>query len=264
MYILNTEGEVAFMSNEENKFDFFNKIEPTRGFDEVVKQIQEAIYSGKLKAGDRLPSERALSETFNISRPSVREAIRVLEAEKLVEVRRGVTGGAIIIEPTADQIGRSLEALILFKNATVDELSEFRIEFEGRTAYLAAERASSKQIENLNKISKEIKAVALDKGISWEEYVKNDIMFHEEIASASNNQIRVAIMLALHNVFKRMSINLRNLENEDWRIREYEDIEAITNAIANRDPELAKQCMEEHVKRNSEFMNIAAKKNPSD
>jgi len=242
------------MSNEENKFDFFSKVEPVRGSDEVIRQIQEAIYSGKFKIGERLPSERSLSEIFSISRPTIREAIRVLEAEKVVEVKKGVKGGAFIIEPGPDQIGRSLEALIRFKNTTVDEFTEFRLEFESQTAYLAAERATTEQIENLNEIAKKIKLVATGENFDQEEYVKYDIMFHEEVAYASNNQIRVAIMLGLHNAFKKMSIDIGNLEIEQWQRQEYKDIEEIVSAISHRNPELAKKKMQEHVQRNSEFM----------
>ncbi|MFE5430732.1 FadR/GntR family transcriptional regulator [Peribacillus simplex] len=244
------------MDKEENKFDFFSKVEPVRGFDEVVRQIQEAISSGKFKVGERLPSERTLSEIFNISRPTIREAIRVLEAEKVVEVKKGVKGGAFIIEPGPDQIGKSLEALIRFKNTTVDEFTEFRLEFEGQTAYLAAERATTSQIESLNKIAKQIKLQAMDSNFNRTEYVKYDILFHEEVAYASNNQIRVAIMLGLHNAFHKMSIDIGDLENEEWQLRDYKDIEAIVHAISNRNPQLAKKKMEEHVQRNSEIMNI--------
>jgi len=240
------------MSVLNGKFNrIFNEVQPIRGFEDVVSQIQEAIYSGKLKVGDRLPSERTLSEMFNISRSSIREAIRVLEAEKVVEVRRGVNGGPFISKPKPDQVGRSLEALIRFREATAGELTEFRFEFEGQTASLAAERATLKQKKTLIEISERITRISNDRSIPWDEFVELDLLFHEEIANASQNQIRVAIMLAIHNVLHKTSLHFKEIDNIEWRSKEAEDLERITEAICRGDADVARKAMEDHVKRNS-------------
>ncbi|MFE5430734.1 FadR/GntR family transcriptional regulator [Peribacillus simplex] len=240
------------MSVLNEKFNkIFNEIQPIRGFEDVVNQIEEAIYSGELKVGERLPSERMLSEMFKISRSSIREAIRVLEAEKVVEVKKGVKGGAFIIEPNPDQVGRSLEALIRFREATADELAEFRFEFEGQTAFLAAERATLKQKKSLIEISERIAHISNDKSVPWDEFVELDLLFHEEIANASQNQIRVAIMLAIHNVFHKTSLHFKEIDNIEWRSKEAKDIEIITDAICRGEADVARTAMENHVKMNS-------------
>src|SRR5262245_7819270 len=77
----------------------FTKVRVGRVSEEVVKQVQEAIFSGELKPGDRLPPERELAEQFGLSRMSVRDALRTLESSGLVKIKVGSSGGAFIREP---------------------------------------------------------------------------------------------------------------------------------------------------------------------
>jgi GntR family transcriptional repressor for pyruvate dehydrogenase complex len=242
--------------SEENGWvgNIFTEVNPVRGFEDIAVQIKEAILQGHLKVGDRLPNERDLGALFKVSRPTVREAIRSLEATGVVEVRRGVYGGIFITEPKPDQVGRALEALLRFRGATVAELVEFRSTFEAETAYLAAKRATDKQIEALMKLATSVNKVAMATEEPWEKFIQLDIAFHEEIAIASQNQIRVAIMMAIQGVFHQTSLLLEKVDEVAWRQKQANDLLGIAEAIKERNPELARTRMAQHVQRNIEAM----------
>lgn len=228
----------------------FTKVKPIRGFEDVVAQIQDAIVSGQIKTGDQLPSERDLANLFNVSRTTVREAIRVLEAEQVVEVKRGVNGGVFIIEPKPDQVGRSLESLIRFRGATTEDLAEFRSDFEVRMAYLAAQRATEEEIAELTEIADRLNQLSEDTRTTWAELVAIDLSFHEKIASASHNQIYVAIILGIHNVLRRTSLSIERKASAEWRKQQAVDVRNIVSAIRDKDPERARKAMEEHILKN--------------
>ncbi len=230
----------------------FDEIQPVRGFEGVVMQIQEAINTGQLKVKDKLPSERDLSNLFNVSRTTIREAIRVLEAEKVVEVHRGASGGIVIVEPKPERVGRSLEALLRFRGATFDELAEFRTDFEGQTTYLAAQRANEEDFKDISEISRNFSEIVQNPNTTWKAFVEMDLAFHEAVAKASHNQIHLAILLGIHPVLKTSALSLEERENQAFRIIQAEDLENIAHAICKRDANLARKLMEQHVMRNIE------------
>jgi len=228
----------------------FNKVQPVRSFEDVLSQIYNAIYKNQLKTGDRLPSERELASMFNVSRTTIREAIRVLEAEQVVEVKRGVNGGISIIEPKPDQLARSLETLLHFRGATSTELDEFRTDFEGNTAFLAAKRATKEQIEELENLAAAFHQLAEDPNVPWAQLIEIDVSFHEAVATASKNQIHIAIMLGIQSIFRKTSLGLDNGADRKFRKQQARYLIEIAQAIKNRDPDLARTKMVEHVEEN--------------
>ena len=239
----------------------FNAVHPARGFEDIAVQIQQAIAEGQLRPGDRLPNERELCDTFGVSRPTLREAIRVLEATGVVEVRRGTSGGTFIKTPNSRQVSTALEALLRFRGASIDDLAEFRANFEAETAQWAARRATDDQINSLLAISQQLKK-AVESGGTWDDVVNLDIAFHEGVASASHNQIRVAIMLAIHGVLHKSSIMIGRRDSLDWRQKQAQDIDGIVEAIANRDEDLAFKLMKEHVVQNVQVGRLEREQDP--
>ena len=90
----------------------FDKVRRVRSFDDVVAQLREAIYSGRIRPGQRLPGERQLCEEFGVGRPTLREALRSLEAVGLIEVRPGKSGGSYAVTPSESTVGDALAALV--------------------------------------------------------------------------------------------------------------------------------------------------------
>src|SRR6185369_12119028 len=97
----------------------FHKVKQNRVFQDVVEQIQEAIVSGKLAAGSLLPAERELKERFEVSRGTLREALRVLEQKGLIQIKTGVSGGPIVKGVGTEQMSESLAPLIRYQKVSV-------------------------------------------------------------------------------------------------------------------------------------------------
>ncbi|MDQ0418141.1 GntR family transcriptional repressor for pyruvate dehydrogenase complex [Croceifilum oryzae] len=241
---------MQFDIGTEGGHPFFSEVRPGRGFEDIAMQIKEAILQGHLKDGDRLPNERELGSLFGVSRPTVREAIRSLEAIGVVEVRRGVYGGIFVAEPKPDHVGKALAALLRFRGATISELVEFRQTFEAETAYWAAQRATTQQIEQLVTIANKLMEVAHSSQVPWEKFIELDLAFHEEVAQASHNQIRVAIMLAIHGVLRKTSLMLEKVDDVAWREQQASDLIEIAEAIREKKAELAQERMSNHIERN--------------
>jgi DNA-binding FadR family transcriptional regulator len=106
----------------------------------VADQIRKAIIRGELKEGDNLPAEASLIEIFEISRPTIREAVRILESEGLITVSRGWRGGARVNAPTFDMVARSAGIALQSMGATIGDLYEARTVVEPMAARMAAER----------------------------------------------------------------------------------------------------------------------------
>src|SRR5262245_14245058 len=101
-----------------------------RAFEEILLQLEQAFVSSDLAAGDRLPPERELAARFKVSRTSVREAMRVLEALGLVRVRRGADNGAVFLERPNNAIEPLFRFHLALQHASVENLIEFRTVIE--------------------------------------------------------------------------------------------------------------------------------------
>ena len=127
----------------------FQAAKQTKVFQDVVEQIQEAILDGRLTAGQTLPAERELKETFNISRGTLREALRVLEQKGLIEIKLGVGGGSVVKAVDTDQISESLGLLIRSQKVSLNHLAQFREDVEGIVAARAAKNHVAEDIQTL-------------------------------------------------------------------------------------------------------------------
>lgn len=230
----------------------FHAIRSIRGFEEVAEQIESAILSGRLRTGERLPNEHELAAVFRVSRTTLREAIRALEASGIVEVKRGANGGIFVTEPGVGQVVKALGSLIRFRGATARDLGEFREGFEAETAHRAAERAAEPDIVRLSGLADQYEAAAKNAAVSWEELVVLDLAFHESVAIASGNEIRHAVTLAIQGALKEASLFLAPQAREgQFRAREAKELRAIARAISRRDGALARSTMRRHVKWNA-------------
>lgn len=236
----------------------FSAARQIRGFEDVAEQIQEAISNGSLNPGDRLPNERDLAVVFNVSRATLREAIRSLEGAGIVEVSRGKSGGTFITDSKSTHLSKAFNALIRFRGATIEDLSEFRGSFEAETAFWAAKRRTDEDVTELLRILELYKNEA-ENG-SWEKLVELDVSFHNQIAIASKNSIREAIMFGINEVFNKASLMLAEVADQQYRKIALEELNMIAAAIISQDPEKAHRAMSEHVKRNTEIEILEQKK----
>lgn len=231
----------------------FTHVRRPRSSDDVVSQIKDAIISGHLKTGDRLPNERDLCGSFGVSRPTLREALRTLEVLGVIEIRPGSTGGIFVCEPQGDHLGAALGALLQFRGATAHELAEFRVSFESETARWAAERAEAHDIGHLRAIADQFSQLAEQDGLPWRVLVEVDIAFHEALAEASKNAVRVGIMLGIHRALHEASSSLAEQANVAVRRAIGKELRAIADAVADHDTQKAVRLTAKHVKKFAEL-----------
>jgi len=231
----------------------FRKTTSNRIYQDLVEQIQEAILSGKLKPGDKLPSQRKLQEVFSTSRASIREALRVLEQKGLLEMKLGVKGGAVVKSSTIEYVTHSLSLLVQQQQVPIRHLVEFREEVEGGAAALATERATTEDITILKEILAEAKAL-LNGGVDkLEEYDVLDQKFHTHLAKMSQNVLFLSILTMIHdnihNYFKSLP-----REDQSMMQQNYEDLVAIVNAIEHGYSTEARRIAQLHVHRYFQFL----------
>lgn len=224
----------------------FKKAKQNRVFQDVVEQIQDAILSGKLEPGTKLPAERELKDMFNTSRGTLREALRVLEQKGLIEIKLGVAGGAIVKQIDAEPVMQSLALLIRSGDVSLDHLAEFRIKIEGSIVELAAQRATFKDIEAMETLYEQAKA-HFEAG-DWESFLKTDEAMHAYIGTMSRNPVFQFLQQSIHdNIHNYYEYYLPM--NHERTLENLKDFEKIIAAIKSGDDKEASSLIMDHVKR---------------
>jgi GntR family transcriptional repressor for pyruvate dehydrogenase complex len=227
----------------------------------VTAQLQDAIASGRFKPGDRLPSERELTEIFEVGRPTLREALRFLEAHGIIEIRAGKKGGSFVVAPSEKTLGNALSTLLAFGDAPAADLAEFRLAFEPENAWWAAKRATPDDLETLLELAATAGTVARSPR-DWLRLGEVDARWHEVVARTTKNSIRIGISLGTHDALMRNHVAVMDsmlASGPDGRkhiARIARDMKAITAAIAQGDTDAARDAMREHVAAGNRF-NVA-------
>ncbi|MFJ9173525.1 FadR/GntR family transcriptional regulator [Streptomyces sp. NPDC102360] len=164
----------------------FQQVAPVRLYQRIVEQIEQAIASGDLKPGQRLPSERELVSQFGASRPTVREALRVLESGGLIRSRHGDPHGPEILPFTTAGLAKEMTRLARVEHISMAELISFRMILDGSAGRLAAHLRTDAE---LSAMEETVTAMthAIDAG--HEEFSTADVAFHEVVARASRNAL---------------------------------------------------------------------------
>jgi GntR family transcriptional repressor for pyruvate dehydrogenase complex len=199
----------------------------------LASQIRRIILVQGLRAGDPLPSEAELIAEHGISRPTVREAIRILDAEGFVEVRIGRNGGLRVAEPKPEALGEWLATQLAMRAATVHSLVEFRVVVEPVAAGLAAHRASSAQIQQLREAAHSPSA-------------EEELDFHLYVADATQNELLRVLLRAVHTGLREHRIYQTPSTESDAAAGRRAHIR-LFDAIADRDAELASTLMRKHM-----------------
>jgi GntR family transcriptional repressor for pyruvate dehydrogenase complex len=219
-------------------------IRPKKISEEIVEQIKALIAKGELKPGDRIPSERDLATMLGVSRPSVREAIMVLEAMGFVESRQG--GGTFVRALTETSITDPLARLVEQKDPELlRALVEVRMGLESWSAYLAAQRAEDGEVAEMRRLY-EVMETQARRGV-WDAEVDAD--FHYAITAASHNSLQMHVLDSIHTLFHT---TIQVALTEFYRQRSHVEKlltqhREILEAIAAHDPERARQQMMIHL-----------------
>lgn len=205
--------------------------------DKLKEEMRKMILE-KMRPGDKLPTESELCTLFDASRTSVREALQALRSSGILEKR----GGGTYVTDTFDEgLISPLVAMLQLNLAEVDDLLEIRRILESETAGLAAQRATEKDIRELENIV----WLVQKPDITLEEFIDLDVKFHMAVANASGNaglQILIKnITSALEKVYPRFC-TLEIAENSAIPLQR-----EIVHSISHHDSETAKQKMAQHL-----------------
>ena len=209
----------------------------------VAHQIREAIFSGLLAPGHKLPPERELAERFQTSRVALREALRALEKEGMITIKRGFGGGAFIadFDSALRALTDSLSIVVKLGEAKSSELTEVRAILEPQIARLATSRATA---EDLSRIESVV--------IAQEEELKNgelsrklDMEFHRKLADAAHNPVLKIVVNAVNESI-RDAISRSKLSRQ-MRTRVIAFHRSILEAVRSRDASSAQSAMADHV-----------------
>ncbi len=219
----------------------FDSIKTRRLSDEIVRQIKEALFAGKLRPGDKLPTERELAQRFATSRASVREALRTLEPEGIIRVKKGVVGGIFVAEGDHRPLAKSFEVLLHLKKITIQQIAEVRLIFEPEAARLAAERADDEDLQEMAEVIASM-STALQRNRLPRLY---DLRFHLLVARATGNPILQVLAESMLGVASRTISQLNPTRDTIQHVVRFH--RNVFEAISRHDPEAAYSAMLEHI-----------------
>jgi len=211
---------------------------------QVEEALRRAVLDGKLKIGDRLPSETELARQFSVSRPTVREALSSLQSQGLIRKTPGAGGGSFVQPVDHRALGQvlqeSMHNLLRLGGVNFDEVAAVREHLEVPAVVLATLDRTDDQLAELHRILKEQKHRTVDDPMIAE----LDAKFHITIARMSGNRVLAALIYALH----RESEPVSYLELSPEMGREsYAQHQRIVTAIENQDPEEGERAIRDHL-----------------
>jgi GntR family transcriptional repressor for pyruvate dehydrogenase complex len=208
--------------------------------DEIVKRLVDLILEGRLKPGDKLPSERELMDRLAVGRSSLREAIKTLRAVGVVDVATGE--GMFVGRGDTSVLTQPLSWGLLLSERSAQEVIEARTVVEGKLAALAAERATDDELAAIAGWLDALRANVHDA----EHYSRCDLEFHVAIARAAHNRVLAQVLESLRQILRVWIVEV--LVDMD-RAESVANHVAIYAPIRARDPEGARRVMEEEMMR---------------
>lgn len=220
----------------------FQPIRVERASGGIVRQIKESIFSGALKPGHTLPSEKLLAKEFHVSRVTVRDALRVLESQGLVTIKVGAGGGAVVAAPSTASITESLTNMLRLNQATLRDLVEARILVEPEVAAMAADRATD---ADLRAMEDAITTARRTRASDDPYFIPSSVAFHLALAQAAKNPVLLFAVNSFRALFHEALSAL--LPAEDMADRAIADHRRLLEAIRARDGERARALMRKHL-----------------
>lgn len=189
-----------------------------------------------------------------MGRPTLREALRFLEALGILDVRPGKRGGAYVVRPSEATLGETLSRLIELRGVSPQDLAEFRLSFEADNAWWAAKRATKEDIACLDNLVVEAAGAARSHG-DWSHVGKVDACWHAELARSTRSSLRLGISGGIHEALLRNhEAVMRSVRASGPKLDGYvrgivRDMTQVTSAVAEREAEVAAEMMRAHVQR---------------
>jgi GntR family transcriptional repressor for pyruvate dehydrogenase complex len=232
--------------------DIFSRVSSGRISAEIVDQIKRAIREEQLSPGDRLPPERSLAEQFGASRVTVRDALRILEASGLIEIRVGARGGAFVTAPASEIVGEGLANMIMLASLSAEEVTEARFMLELGMMPMVVERATEEDIAALEEICDRADEKLRNKTYG----VELSAEFHTRLAGCTHNSAIEMIVNSFHGPLL-MSLLRAKAVAPEMGGRGTEEHRELVEAIRERDPKRAHRIMSQHLARTAERLGLS-------
>ena len=218
------------------------QLDVPKASDVLASQLRERILNGELAEGVSLPAERDLVKQTQMSRATVREALRILEVQNLVRVKAGRAGGAFVQRPTTKSMASSVSMLIRGRRIKLVDLMETREALEPFCAELAARNRTADDLTELDRANEAIADTEAD----LEQFLQANLDWHVGVAVASHNELLIGLMTALSQAIYAGTKNAAFVDTEVRAVTSQAH-RAITTAIRDRDATAAGRRMRRHV-----------------
>ena len=221
-------------------------VQTKRASEEIYEQIRQLILDGKILPGERLPSERNMMEMMHRSRPTIREAMRMLERDGYIKIYSG-SSGAVVQELSVDNAVQSLETIMHFQHLTMDNLLEFRRMTESVAAELAAQKRTDEDLRKLENILANTELAIGDA----DKFIHCDLQFHLAVADASKNAMYSIMLQVCRDIIGESLTEVLAKGDRTEQLERYPRIleahRAVYQAIAAGQPEKAFPAMKRHL-----------------
>ena len=221
----------------------FAPVAVARASSAIAEQIRQAIVTGQLGQGERLPPERELAEQFGVSRVTVRDGLRALEAMGLIDVRVGARGGAFVTVPSGDLVGQTMSDMMMMQAISPEDIVEARLMVELGTITIACSRATDEDLSRLRELTESareaLQAKTYSRELSWD--------FHALLAEVTHNGAIEGLTQSFRSSLSMHPIRTR--EGPRAFERTVEEHDRILDAIERRDGETARREMANHLLR---------------
>jgi GntR family transcriptional repressor for pyruvate dehydrogenase complex len=218
----------------------FKPVKQNRISENVVSQLKGAILSGSYCPGARMPTERELTEQFQVSRVVIREAVRELERTGFVKILQGPSGGAFVTELSFDNLSNAFLDLFLANKLSAAELIQARLHIESETARLAARNKDSRSIKQLD----EALEMEMIPTVSHDGQVAARLRVDRLVTEICGNRIYMAIASALHNLTQEIILVVKPTKKVIFKHEEHVEI---VRAVTAGDAEAAAEAVRKHI-----------------
>ena len=209
--------------------------------EQVTDALMDLIDEKGLKPGDRLPSTTSMTNEFGVSRPVIREALKILEGRGIIQISNGRS--AILQPMTSDILKSFFQRAVIYGEDNLREILEIRYGIEVQCAKLAAQRRTQEQVEELNNLIKQMRKQVNNPEV----YTELDLQFHLVIADATKNQLMYFLVRSIRDTLRDMiREGLGHRLTEEERLLVQSTHEDIVKQIASGEVEAAGQAMAFH------------------
>ncbi len=225
------------------------KIDSKARYEQIADKLENIILNDRSKVEKKLPSEPFLAEAFGVSRPVIREAVKLLKERGLIKSRQGAS--TIITKPDTDTLAKNINRIVISESIKPSEIYQMRILLETYSASLAALNRTDENIKRMKMLNEKF----VLKDFTPAELAEFDIAFHTEIANTSDNMLLKAILSSVSVILKPILVEIYESEKIDEH--GYKIHKKIISAIENGDVEEASEIMRAHLllsARNYEFV----------